>query len=150
MAQYAPLPIYSLDMRSDEACLKFKIRGAHIVLDWLVPLFQYFKNSLATRLSIVYVETWEVEDQAPGISKQNSINKEIAFTVVHVYKKQTFIWLREAEKKVLFLVVWPIRGGRGVMAEKNVTTKLKEGGVRALVVAPLKKIFFYFAGSTSH
>jgi hypothetical protein len=42
----------------------------------IVKLFlQYFKTSLKTRISIVYIETWEAEDQAPGISKQVTINK---------------------------------------------------------------------------
>ncbi len=36
---------------------------------------QYFKTSLKTRISMVYIETWEAEDQAPGISKQVTINK---------------------------------------------------------------------------
>ncbi len=39
------------------------------------PLLQYFKTSLKTRISMVYIETWEAEDQAPGISKQVTINK---------------------------------------------------------------------------
>ena len=39
--------------------------------------FQYFKTSLKTRLSIVYVETWEDQDQASGISKQVDINKAL-------------------------------------------------------------------------
>lgn len=38
---------------------------------------QYFKTSLKTRLSIVYVETWEDQDQAAGISKQIDINKAL-------------------------------------------------------------------------
>jgi len=37
----------------------------------------YFKTSLKTRLSIVYVETWESQDQAAGISKQVDINKAL-------------------------------------------------------------------------
>ena len=55
--------------------------------------------------------------------------------------------LREAAKKVLFLVVGPLRGGG-----KNRTTKKKTffwsgkktrgGGVRALVVGPLKNSLF--------
>ena len=42
-----------------------------------VCYFQYFKTSLKTRLSIVYVETWEDQDQAPGINKQIDINKAL-------------------------------------------------------------------------
>ena len=30
----------------------------------------YFKNSLNTRLSLVYVETWQDADQTPGFSRQ--------------------------------------------------------------------------------
>lgn len=37
----------------------------------------YFKTSLKTRLSIVYLETWEDQDQAGGISKQLEINKAL-------------------------------------------------------------------------
>jgi hypothetical protein len=35
----------------------------------------YFKSSLKTRLSIVYLETWQLEDMAPGIKQQNDINR---------------------------------------------------------------------------
>ena len=42
----------------------------------IIP-FQYFKTSLKTRLSIVYLETWEDQDQAGGISKQLEINKAL-------------------------------------------------------------------------
>jgi len=35
----------------------------------------YFKESLKTRLSIVYIETWQDQDQAPGINKQQEISK---------------------------------------------------------------------------
>ena len=38
-------------------------------------LLQYFKNSLNTRLSLVYVETWQENDQAPGFSRQRNIQQ---------------------------------------------------------------------------
>lgn len=49
--------------------------------------FQYFKTSLKTRLSIVYVETWEDLDQAPGISKQIEINKAMEDFSAYVQRK---------------------------------------------------------------
>jgi len=47
----------------------------------------YFKTSLKTRLSIVYVETWEDQDQAPGISKQIEINKAMEDFGAYVQRK---------------------------------------------------------------
>jgi len=47
----------------------------------------YFKTSLKTRLSIVYVETWEDLDQAPGISKQIEINKAMEDFSAYVQRK---------------------------------------------------------------
>eukprot|EP00090_Calanus_glacialis_P003082 TRINITY_DN12230_c0_g1_i1.p1 TRINITY_DN12230_c0_g1~~TRINITY_DN12230_c0_g1_i1.p1 ORF type:complete len:1327 (+),score=242.49 TRINITY_DN12230_c0_g1_i1:487-4467(+) len=47
----------------------------------------YFKTSLKTRLSIVYVETWEDLDQAPGISKQIEINKAMEDFGAYVQRK---------------------------------------------------------------
>ena len=35
----------------------------------------YFKNSLNTRLSLVYVETWQDADQTPGFSRQTNIQE---------------------------------------------------------------------------
>ena len=48
---------------------------------------QYFKTSLKTRLSIVYVETWEDQDQAPGINKQIDINKAMEDLSAYVSRK---------------------------------------------------------------
>ena len=47
-----------------------QINGLFILL-----LFQYFKNSLNTRLSLVYVESWQEQDQAPGYSRQRNIQQ---------------------------------------------------------------------------
>ena len=52
-----------------------------------VCYFQYFKTSLKTRLSIVYVETWEDQDQAPGINKQIDINKAMEDLSAYVSRK---------------------------------------------------------------
>ena len=41
----------------------------------LLVSLQYFKNSLNTRLSLVYVETWQEQDQAPGFSRQRNIQQ---------------------------------------------------------------------------
>ena len=34
-----------------------------------------YENDMKARLSIVYVETWEDQDQAPGINKRKEITK---------------------------------------------------------------------------
>ena len=47
----------------------------------------YFKTSLKARLSIVYVETWEDEDKAPGIGKQIEINKAMEDFGAYVQRK---------------------------------------------------------------
>ena len=39
---------------------------------------QYFKNSLNTRLSIVYIETWQDQNQAAGFSRLRNINQALA------------------------------------------------------------------------
>ena len=41
----------------------------------MILLLQYFKNSLNTRLSLVYVEAWQEQDQAAGFSRQRNINQ---------------------------------------------------------------------------
>ena len=38
-------------------------------------VFQYFKNSLNTRLSIVYIETWQDQNQAAGFARQRNIQQ---------------------------------------------------------------------------
>lgn len=38
---------------------------------------QYFKNSLNTRLSIVYIETWQEQNQAPGFARQKNIHQAL-------------------------------------------------------------------------
>ena len=53
----------------------------------MIIFFQYFKTSLKTRLSIVYVETWEDQDQAPGINKQIDINKAMEDLSAYVSRK---------------------------------------------------------------
>ncbi|XP_059084757.1 uncharacterized protein LOC131881812 isoform X4 [Tigriopus californicus] len=37
----------------------------------------YFKNSLNTRLSLVYIETWQDQNQAAGFARQRSINQAL-------------------------------------------------------------------------
>ncbi len=41
----------------------------------LLISLQYFKNSLNTRLSLVYVESWQEQDQAAGFSRQRNIQQ---------------------------------------------------------------------------
>ncbi len=36
---------------------------------------QYFKNSLNTRLSIVYIETWQGQNKVGGLARQRNINQ---------------------------------------------------------------------------
>ena len=73
-------------------------------LYWCKHLFfQYFKTSLKTRLSIVYVETWEDLDQAPGISKQIEINKAMEDFGAYVQRK-----LYEIEKDTTQMFTWVI------------------------------------------
>ena len=43
--------------------------------------------SLKTRISIVYIETWQDQDQAPGISKQNEISKAMEDFSSYVSRK---------------------------------------------------------------
>ena len=38
---------------------------------------QYFKNSLNTRLSIVYIETWKELNKVPGFGKLPNINQAL-------------------------------------------------------------------------
>ena len=42
-----------------------------------ISSFQYFKNSLNTRLSIVYIEAWQEHNQAAGFSHLRSINQAL-------------------------------------------------------------------------
>ena len=43
------------------------------------PLFlQYFKNSLNTRLSIVYIETWKELNKVAGFGKLPNINQALS------------------------------------------------------------------------
>lgn len=44
--------------------------NCHIILFQANIADLYFKNSLNTRLSLVYVETWQDADQTPGFSRQ--------------------------------------------------------------------------------
>ena len=39
---------------------------------------QYCKNSLNTRLSIVYIETWQEQNQAAGFARQRNINQALS------------------------------------------------------------------------
>ena len=55
--------------------LKMLTTNQNTLLQNMFFLLQYFKNSLNTRLSLVYVETWQENDQAPGFSRQRNIQQ---------------------------------------------------------------------------
>ena len=44
----------------------------------VVTLLQYFKNSLNTRLSIVYIETWKELNKVAGFGKLPNINQALS------------------------------------------------------------------------
>ena len=50
-------------------------------------LLQYFKNSLNTRLSLVYVETWQDHDQAAGFSRERDIQQAMRSFSTYVGQK---------------------------------------------------------------
>ena len=48
---------------------------------------QYFKNSLETRLSIVYIESWQEQNQVAGFSRIDDINKAMVDFSDYVSRK---------------------------------------------------------------
>ena len=43
-------------------------------LTYYYNIFQYFKQSLGPRLSIVYLESWKEQDQLPGFKRVRDIS----------------------------------------------------------------------------
>ncbi len=70
------LGIFAATLNSD---LRFSCRsGSRLAFTTFSPYLQYFKNSLNTRLSMVYIETWKEQNQAAGFGRLRNINQALA------------------------------------------------------------------------